>query len=328
MFFPASIRSFATVATTRNPRILVTGSLGQLGTGLVSLLRNKYGAQNVIASDVRKPSTDIKKAGPYVFADVLNFQQLETIVVDQEIDWIINLSALLSAVGEQHMERALAINMSGFANTLELAKKHNLRIMCPSTIGAFGPTTPREMTPDLTTMRPTTIYGITKIHVELMGEYYNKRFGVDFRCLRYPGIISADTEPGGGTTDYAVQIFHSALKEKKYNCYLGPETTLPMMYLPDCLEGTVSFLSAPTESLTQRTYNVAAFSFSPQEIAAKIKERIPEFEITYAPDSRQKIADSWPKSLDDKMARKDWGWTNKYDLDGMVDDMLTKLNKE
>ncbi|KAJ3084490.1 NAD(P)-binding protein [Rhizoclosmatium globosum] len=324
-----SFRTLATTAThpadVAKPRILVTGSLGQLGIGLVSLLRQKYGNENVIASDIRKPSPEIKAQGPYVFADVLNMQQLETIVVDNDINWIVNLSALLSAVGEQNIDKALAINMTGFTNTLELARRHQLRIMCPSTIGAFGPTTPRDLTPDLTIMRPTTVYGITKVHVELMGEYYAKRFGVDFRSLRYPGIISSDTEPGGGTTDYAVQIFHSALKEKSYKCYLGPETSLPMMYLPDCLEGTVDFLAAPNHLLKQRTYNMAAFSFNPREIAAKIKERIPEFEMTYAPDFRQAIADSWPKSLDDSKARQDWGWKNKFDLDAMTDDMLTAL---
>ncbi|KAJ3070474.1 hypothetical protein HDU98_006517 [Podochytrium sp. JEL0797] len=327
----ASLRAFSTsarAAEAATPRILVTGSLGQLGIGLVSLLRQKYGAENVIASDIRKPTAEIKKAGPYVFADVMNMQELEKIVVNHDITQIVNLSALLSAVGEANIDKALAINMTGFTNTLELARRHKLRIMCPSTIGAFGPSTQRDMTPDLTVMRPTTVYGITKVHVELMGEYYAKRFGVDFRSLRYPGIISSDTEPGGGTTDYAVQIFHSALKSHSYKCYLGPETSLPMMYLPDCLEGTVKFLAAPSESLTQRTYNMAAFSFNPRQIADKIKERIPDFEMSYEPDYRQAIADSWPRSLDDSVARKDWGWKNRFDLDTMTDDMLTALAKK
>ncbi|KAJ3252664.1 hypothetical protein HDU77_005024 [Chytriomyces hyalinus] len=320
------LRRFTSVAAP-TPKILVTGALGQLGVGLVQLLRNKYGANNVISSDVRKPTAAMRSEGPFVFGDVLDYKQLESIVVNNDVTWIINLSALLSAVGEMHMDRALAINMQGFQNTLELAKRHQLRILCPSTIGAFGPSTPRDNTPDLTIMRPTTIYGITKVHVELMGEYYHRRFGVDFRSLRYPGIISADTEPGGGTTDYAVQIFHSALKDNAYKCYLGPDTALPMMYLPDCLNGTVSFLSAPSESLTQRTYNMAAFSFTPKEISAKIAERVKGFETTYEPDYRQAIADSWPRSLDDSVARKDWGWKNEYDLDGMVDDMLVRLRK-
>ncbi|KAI8614601.1 hypothetical protein BC830DRAFT_1126546 [Chytriomyces sp. MP71] len=324
-----SLRAFSTapVAVAEKPRILVTGALGQLGIGLVALLRQKYGAENVISSDIRKPSADIKSQGPFVFSDVLNYGQMESIIVNQDITWIINLSALLSAVGEQNIDRALAINMSGFQNTLELARRHNLRILCPSTIGAFGPSTPRDSTPDLTIMRPTTIYGITKVHVELMGEYYNRRFGVDFRSLRYPGIISADTEPGGGTTDYAVDIFHSALKHKSYKCFLGPDTKLPMMYLPDCLNGTLQFLAAPSASLTQRTYNMAAFSFTPEEIAAKIAQRVIGFEMTYAPDFRQAIADSWPKSLDDSVARRDWGWKNEYDLDRMVEEMLARLKK-
>ena len=265
-------------------------------------------------------------------------------MVDRNIDWIVHLSALLSVTSEQQMEKAQAVNLTGFMNVIELGRQHRLRIFCPSTIGAFGPSTPRDGTPDLTIMRPTTIYGITKVYMELMGEYYHRRFGVDFRSVRYPGIISAETEPGGGTTgkpsttslrheilnewsllDYAVDIFHSALKKKSYKCYLSENTRLPMMYIPDCLNGTVKFLEAPESQLKQRVYNVAAFSFTPAEIAAAIQKHIPEFTISYAPDFRQAIADSWPRSLDDSNARAQWGWKTEFDLDAMVADMFKRL---
>ncbi|KAK9766223.1 hypothetical protein K7432_004843 [Basidiobolus ranarum] len=315
-------------AVAPTPRILVTGSLGQLGSGLVRILREKYGDENVIASDIRKPKEQNLGYGPFVYADVLNYQQLESLVVDFQIDWVVHLSAILSAVGEKNPSQALAVNVSGFQNVLDLAKIHGLRIFSPSTIGVFGPSTPKDNTPDLTIMRPNTIYGITKVHMELMGEYYHEKYGVDYRSVRYPGIISADTLPGGGTTDYAVEIFHEALKTGRYQCFLSKNTALPMMYLPDCLRGTVNMLEAPSEQLTQRTYNMAAVSFTPAEIAAAIQTHIPDFEISYAPDYRQSIADSWPRSFDDSKARQDWNWKHDFDTAGMVEDMLTRLRPQ
>eukprot|EP01089_Gocevia_fonbrunei_P017750 TRINITY_DN5848_c0_g1_i3.p1 TRINITY_DN5848_c0_g1~~TRINITY_DN5848_c0_g1_i3.p1 ORF type:complete len:217 (+),score=41.64 TRINITY_DN5848_c0_g1_i3:418-1068(+) len=208
---------------------------------------------------------------------------------------------------------------------LELAHKHNLRLFAPSSIAAFGPTTPQDQTPDLTIMRPTTIYGVTKVYLELLGEYYNQKYNVDFRSLRYPGIISHVALPGGGTTDYAVDIFYKAIEDKKYNCFLKSNSELPMMHMQDCIEGTIKLLEAPAEKLTQRTYNLAAVSFTPEQLAEEIKKHIPEFEISYTPDFRQSIADSWPRSLDDSKAREDWGWSHNYDLPTMVKDMIHRL---
>jgi len=320
----AGVRQAAN-AVERKPKIFITGSLGQLGSGLATQLRKTYGSDNVIMSDIRKPEEGITGSSPFVYADVLNYSSLEKIIVEHRVDWIIHFSALLSAIGELYMDKALAINNIGFQNIMELAKVHKLKVFCPSTIGAFGPTTPRDHTPDLTIMRPTTIYGITKVHMELLGEYYNRRFGVDFRSLRYPGVISADTAPGGGTTDYAVDIFHQALKSGKYTCFLSENTRLPMMYLPDCLKATVQAIEVPRTQFKQCVYNLAAFSFTPKELANAIKKRLPHFEISYAPDFRQQIADSWPMSLDDSNARKDWSWKNDFSLDDMVDEMLRKL---
>jgi len=288
-------------------------------------IREKYGSSNVIASDIRKPSQAILESGPFVYADVMNRPQLESLIVDFRIDFLVHFSALLSAVGEKNPERALAVNMTGFQNILELAKIHNLRLFMPSTIGAFGPSTPIQNTPDITIMRPTTIYGITKLHGELLGEYYHKKFGVDFRSARYPGIISADTPPGGGTTDYAVDIFHYAIANKPYSCFLSPTTRLPMMYLPDCLKGTIQLLEADSSTLTQRTYNMGAFSFTPAELYQLIQARISQFKIGYNPDFRQAIAQSWPQSIDDSNARRDWGWNPDFSIERMVDDMLLRL---
>eukprot|EP01135_Chromosphaera_perkinsii_P004246 Nk52_evm35s272 gene=Nk52_evmTU35s272 len=311
----------------KQPRVLITGSLGQLGIALAEVLRERYGTDNVVASDIRKPG-DLLCEGPFVYADVLNYQQLESLIVDFKIDWIVHFSALLSAVGEQNPLKALTVNVGGFNNVVELAKVHDLRLFCPSTIGAFGPTTPRDNTPDLTIMRPTTVYGVTKVHMELLGEYYNERFGVDFRSLRYPGIISADTEPGGGTTDYAVDIYHSALKKETYKCFLSGDTGLPMMYMPDCLKATVMMLEAPEEQMKQRTYNLSAISFTPDEQAASIRKYIPDFKMECHPDFRQAIADTWPRSLDDSAARRDWGWSHDYDLDAMTKEMLEALKDQ
>lgn len=323
-----SMRSLSSDA----PRILITGSLGQLGTELTRTLRQKYGPENVIATDIRRPAKNASILdGPFLYADVMNSEQLEALIVDYNIDKLVHFSALLSAVGEQNVHRALDVNVQGFFNVLELARKHNLMLFAPSTIGAFGSTTPKpaEGTPDLTIMRPTTIYGISKVHMELLGEYYQGRYGTDFRSLRYPGIISAESEPGGGTTDYAVDIFHHALTKphEPYKCFLSEDTALPMMYLPDCLKATINMIEAPADSLKQRTYNVNAMSFTPRQLAAEIKMHIPTFEIQYEPDFRQKIAETWPAKLDDHRARADWNWGEDYGLARMVMDMLRRIGK-
>ncbi|KAI9506835.1 hypothetical protein GGI25_000133 [Coemansia spiralis] len=310
----------------RPPRVLVTGSLGQLGSTMVSALRSRFGSENVIASDIKKPTVDQRNAGPFVFADVLNYRSLEQITVDYGIDWVVHFSAVLSAAGERNPTLGLSVNVNGFQNVLELAKNHRLRLLSPSTMGAFGPTTPKDATPDLTIMRPNTIYGISKVHMELMGEYYTEKYGVDFRSLRYPGIISADTPPGGGTTDYAIDIFHGALKHNSYTCFLKAETRLPMAYIDDCIRGTMQLLEAPEHSLSQRVYNVHACDFTPAELAEEIRHQHSEsFTINYQPDSRQVIADTWPRTMADDAARSDWGWNPVIGTPEMTRIMLEKL---
>ncbi|XP_070555705.1 L-threonine 3-dehydrogenase, mitochondrial-like [Ptychodera flava] len=323
----SSIPNFDRYNALDNPRILITGGLGQLGPGLAKLLRKKYGEDNVILSDIIKAPKHILESGPYVFADILDPKNLQQIIVNERIDWLIHFGALLSAVGEMDVPLAVKVNIEGVHNVMELAKRYKLRIFIPSTIGAFGPDSPRNPTPDLTIQRPRTIYGVSKVHTELFGEYYHYKHGVDFRSLRFPGVISAETTPGGGTTDYAVEIFEDALITGKHVCYLRPDAMLPMMYIDDCLRGVVEMLEAPQEQLKLRTYNIAAMSFSPEIITDAIRKHMPHFETEYKPDSRQDIADSWPQAFDDSRARNDWGWTHHYDLDGMVKLMLELKRK-
>ncbi|KAJ2613147.1 hypothetical protein H4S08_002359 [Coemansia sp. RSA 1365] len=311
---------------TPPPRVLVTGSLGQLGSTIVNTLRAKFGQENVIASDIKKPTIEQRSTGPFVYADVLNYRALEQIVVDYGIDWVVHFSAVLSAAGERNPALGLNVNINGFQNVLELAKAHRLRLLSPSTMGAFGPTTPKDETPDLTIMRPNTIYGISKVHMELLGEYYCEKYGVDFRSLRYPGIISADSPPGGGTTDYAVDIFHAALKSNCYTSFLSSDMRLPMAYIDDCITGTIQLLEAPQESLTQRVYNVHACAFSPAELAQEIcRQHSPDFVIDYNPDFREDIASTWPRTMADTAARKDWGWNPVLGTSDIVREMLSKL---
>ncbi len=309
-------------------RILITGSLGQIGTELSSVLRQKYGKENVICTDIRKPTDELYEQGPYKYLDVLNFNSFNQLVVDYDIDWIVHNAGILSAVGEKNPKLAMDVNIRGFENAIQTAKNHGLRILSPSSIAAFGPSTPKINTPDLTIMRPTTIYGVSKVYIELLGEYYHKKWDVDFRSIRYPGIISSKAPPGGGTTDYAISIFHDAILGKTYQSFLDKNATLPMMYMPDCLRGTSELLATDNENLKQRTFNLAAISFSPSELADAIRKYIPDFEIEYKPDFRQKIADSWPKSIDDHNAREQWGWKHEYDLDAMTRDMIINISKK
>lgn len=309
-------------------RILITGSLGQIGTELANILRKKYGRNNVIASDVKVAPHEFLKQGPYVYLNVLNVEDFSRTVVDYNINWIVHNTSILSAAGERDPQFAINLNITGIQNALEVSRRYGLRIFAPSSIAAFGPTTPKVNTPNLTIMRPSTIYGVTKVYLELLGLYYHKRYDVDFRSLRYPGIISSETLPGGGTTDYAVEIFYEALKHGKYTSFLSKDSELPMMYMPDCLKATQNLLEAAPETLTERVYNVNGCSFTPEQIAKQIQKYMPTFQIGYKPDFRQSIADSWPRSLDDSLAKKDWGWQPDYSLDAMTVDMLIKLREK
>lgn len=300
--------------------------MGQLGWPLAKLLGKQYGDENIIMSDIVKPPKTL--TNQYIFADILDFKNLQEAIVTHRVDWLIHFSALLSAVGEQNIPLAMRVNIEGLHNVLELARQYRLKLFVPSTIGAFGPDSPRNPTPDITIQRPRTIYGVSKVHAELMGEYYHSKFGLDFRCLRFPGVISADTSPGGGTTDYAVQIFHDALKTGVHTCYLRPDTRLPMIYIDDCLQSVVSFLEAPAEKLRLRTYNIAAMSFTPEELACAIRKHVPHLQVVYKVDPmRQGIADSWPQVFDDSGARADWGWNPQHDLDALCGVMVRELRQ-
>jgi len=308
---------------------LVIGATGQIGSDLVPELRKKHGNENVVAiSRKTEPSEELKQ-GPCEFADAVDRDAVEALIKRYDSDTIYHLASILSAKGEQNPEMAWKINMESLKNVLDLAKEYKLRVFWPSSIAAFGPTTPRDNTPQKTVLEPNTMYGITKVAGELLCNYYFEKFEVDVRSVRYPGILSYKALPGGGTTDYAVAIFYEALKQKKYTCFLKEDATLPMMYMPDCIKGTVDIMDADASKIKARTsYNFAGISFSPKEIAEEIKKHIPEFEISYEPDYRQKIAESWPKSIDDSDARSDWGWKHEYDLEKMTAHMLEKLRKK
>jgi nucleoside-diphosphate-sugar epimerase len=308
-------------------RILVIGAGGQIGSELTPALRRAYGPQNVVAADLAPVEESLDGAGPAIQLNITDRAALDKALADFEIDTIVNLAAILSATGERMPQKCWEVNVDGLLNVLEAAREHKLaRVLCPSSIAVFGPDTPRHDTPQETVLRPTTMYGVTKVAGELLCDYYFQRFGVDARGLRYPGIVSAEALPGGGTTDYAVEIFYKAVEEGRYTCFLGPDTALPMMYMPDCLKATLDLLAAPVESLRHHgDFNVAAMTFTPAQLAAEIRKHIPDFEIEYAPDYRQQIADSWPASIDDSVARAEWGWQPAYDLAAMVEDMLARL---
>lgn len=310
-------------------RILVTGAAGQIGSELTPELRRRYGGENVVASDIRRPGAGMEASGPFEMLDVTDGGRMREVVEEHDIDSIFHLAAVLSAAGERRPHLAWRVNMDGLYNVLEVARELDLtRVFFPSSIAAFGPETPREMTPQETVMRPKTIYGITKVAGELLCDYYFRRFGVDVRGVRYPGIISNVAPPGGGTTDYAVEMFYAAVKFKRYVCYVREETVLPMMYMPDCIGVAVDLMEADLSKLRHHgDYNVAGMSFSAGELAAEIRKHIPEFQVEYKPDYRQKIADSWPRSIDDSAAREDWGWRPRFDLASMTSDMLEKLRR-
>ena len=307
-------------------RILVTGASGQIGSELIPRLRSLYGKENVVASDLRDPIVD---DGLFIRLDVTDAESIVKIVNEYDVDAIIHLAALLSASGEQRPHLAWKINISGLYNVLEVARMKSLkRVFHPSSIAVFGPETPRERTPQETILRPKTMYGITKVTGELLGDYYHHKWGVDVRGIRFPGVISNIAPPGGGTTDYAVEIFYEAVRTGKYTCFLKPDSTLPMIYMPDCLRSVVELLEADASRLRHHTdFNLSALSFSPAELAIEIKKHIPEFTIDYKPDYRQAIADSWPKDIDDSAAREEWGWRPEYDLSAMAGDMLKILRK-
>ncbi len=310
-------------------RILVIGAAGQIGSELVPFLRKKYGNDNVIATGRKTPLPDvIKNSGPVIYLDALERNRLSEVLYEYEIDTIFHMASILSATGEKMPQTAWDININGLINILEAGRSYKVdKIVWPSSIAAFGPTTPRENTPNTTILQPTTMYGITKVAGELLAEYYYKKYNLDVRSMRLPGIISSETLPGGGTTDYAVEIFYEAIKNKKYTCFLREDTVLPMMYQPDCLKCMIDLLEADNSRLKRRVYNITGMSFSAGEIAAEIKKHIPEFEIDYKPDFRQEIADSWPKTIDDSLAREDWGWNPAYDLSSMTKDMIEILSK-
>lgn len=308
-------------------RILVIGACGQIGVELTLALRQIHGGHNVIASDLRDEHLLLKDTGPYVGLDVMNKEMLHVLVIRHNITQVYLLAAILSATAEKNPGLAWHINMQSLLNVLDIAKEEKLhRVYWPSSIAVFGASSPRKLTPQHTIIEPSTAYGITKFAGERWCEYYHNRFGVDVRSLRYPGLISYKSEPGGGTTDYAVEIYHSALERGNYTCFLSAGTFLPMMYMPDAIRATIELMQADLEKIKVRSsYNLSAMSFSPAEMAAEIQTHIPDFSISYSNDYRQQIADSWPQSIDDHEAREDWGWKPEYDLRSMTEDMLKNL---
>ena len=308
-------------------KILVIGASGQIGVELTMALRSVYGNANVIASDLREQNPLLEGTGPYVSLDVMNKEMLHVQVIRQNITQIYLLAAILSATGEKNPNLAWNLNMQGLLNVLDIAREEKLhKVYWPSSIAVFGPTSPKDDCPQQTVIEPITVYGISKYAGEFWCNYYHKRYGLDARSLRYPGLISYKSEPGGGTTDYAIEIFHEALEEGKYTCFLKKDTYLPMMYMPDAIRATIELMEAPADRINVRTsYNLSAMSFSPEEIGSEIAKHVHGFAMDYMPDYRQSIAESWPRSIDDSVARADWGWKHEYDLPRMTTDMLENL---
>ena len=310
-------------------KILIIGACGQIGTELTNQLRTIYGKDNVIASDIRKLNNDIVNEGIFEVVNALDYNQIEHLLEKYQITDVYLMAALLSATAEKNPAFAWDLNMNSLFHVLNLAKAGKIKkIFWPSSIAVFGPTTPRENTPQYTVMEPSTVYGISKQTGERWCEYYHKQYGVDVRSIRYPGLISWSTPPGGGTTDYAVDIYHKAITDGKFTSFLSENTGLPMMYMDDAIKATVSIMQADADKVKIRSsYNLSAMSFTPKEIAEEIKKHFPDFTIDYAPDFRQKIADSWPASIDDSAARQDWGWKNDFNMDNMTVEMITKLKE-
>jgi len=316
--------------TNTMSRILVTGALGQIGSELTLALRARYGAQNVVAADIRSEGKeDLVNVGPFERLDVTDMDRIKSVIDQYHVDSIFHMAAILSAVGEEKPQLTWKVNMEGLLNILEIAReRHLLRVFSPSSIAVFGPETPPDPAPQAPPLHPTTMYGVTKVSGELLGEYYIHRFGLDVRGVRYPGIISSATRPGGGTTDYAVEIFYAALKNKHYECFVREDTVLPMMYMPDCIKATIELMEADHDSLVHHCdFNLAGMSFSAGELAAEITKHIPDFTCEFKPDKRQEIADSWPRTIDDSAARNEWGWEPSYDLPAMTADMLSSLSE-
>ncbi|MBK9292118.1 MAG: NAD-dependent epimerase/dehydratase family protein [Bacteroidetes bacterium] len=311
-------------------RILVIGCSGQIGSELTLALRKTYGNKNVFATDIKQPPADILETGPFYLLDVLDYNNLLHFAVRFKITQVYNLAAVLSGNAEKIPQQAWDINMRALMNTLELARDSDAKkLFWPSSIAVFGPTTPRQNTPQLTVMEPNTVYGISKLAGERWGEYYYRRYGVDFRSLRYPGLISYKTEAGGGTTDYAVEIYYEAIRNNRYTCFLREDTALPMMFMEDAINATIRLMEADPDKLSLRSsYNVGGMSFTPKDVAAAIRKHKPDFQITYEPDFRQAIADSWPASIDDSVARRDWGLSDSYNLDSMTEVMLREIGKK
>lgn len=311
-------------------KILVIGASGQIGVELTLALRKMYGNGNVIASDLREENELLKGTGPYVSLDVMNKEMLHVQVIRQNVTQIYLLAAILSATGEKNPNLAWNLNMQGLLNVLEIAREEQVKkVYWPSSIAVFGPTSPKQNCPQQTIIEPITVYGISKYAGEFWCNYYHQRWDVDVRSLRYPGLISYKSLPGGGTTDYAVEIFYEALENKKYTCFLSEDTYLPMMYMPDAIRATIELMEAPSDKISVHTsYNISAMSFSPKEIAAEIQKNLPGFKMEYEPDYRQTIANSWPQSIDDSVARNDWGWKPEYNLSRMTKDMLLNLKEQ
>ncbi len=310
-------------------KILIIGAGGQIGSELTNVLRSRNGIENVIASDINKGNLELVNSGPFEIIDAKDYQAIKDCVIKYDVDTIFLMAAMLSATSEKYPEKAWDLNMTSLFNVLNLAKEQCIkRIFWPSSIGVFGPTTPRHNTPQSTIMEPTTVYGITKQVGERWCAYYYENYGVDIRSIRYPGIISWKTLPGGGTTDYAIDIYHKAVTQKSYECFLDEDTELPMMFMDDAVRATIDIMNADKDAITiHSSYNLAAISFTPKQIAESIKKHIPEFSVRYNPDFRQKIADTWPKSIDDTKAREDWDWSHNFELEDITSEMLTQLSK-
>lgn len=317
------------MAYSSRERILVIGACGQIGVEITLALRKIYGNEHVIASDLRDEHPLLKGTGPYVSLDVMNKEMLHVLVIRHNITQIYHLAAILSATGEKNPGLAWHINMQSLLNVLDIAKEEQLqKVYWPSSIAVFGPNSPHQLCPQHTIIEPATVYGISKLAGERWCEYYHKHFNVDVRSLRYPGLISYKSAPGGGTTDYAIGIFHDALESGAYECFLKEDTYLPMMYISDAIRATIELMEADADKISVRSsYNLSAMSFSPKELSEEIRKHVPAFRITYAPDYRQEIADSWPQSIDDSQARADWRWCPEYDLAAMVSDMIRNLQK-